>query len=622
MYTRRLLHHGPDPTAAPISLSDRAIAGCWFELHRRGGCGAGEIVLRDDFPLRQGIEIGDWISFELAQGERWYLGRVEERRAASPAEIRLRLEGMGIELSEVFPGGFAEDANGVPPHRFAATDLFSNDPDWSLETVDSLASAEQLVHQLLERYVAPRTHIIYDPHLIETPRHPAPLTSLKFRGEESVAAILKELGLRAQAAWGVDARGRFFFLQSRNTGLASWREGRDVTSLHETRDREHLFNRILLTGDYIYDQPLATDEIARRSFRWRGNYTQPDSRALYGDRRIRLWIPWLRTPEDSLAFVREFFRIYSFPTARYQIETLPSVTLPLPWEGRVRLEDREGHELFVGAIESLRVQFDHAPQFKLDLGPEDPRNLWPEPPHDERWETPQQNPAGGQVSMTTQSFDSSDFTLGTTSAHSSTRTSDGSSLDVSSASSARSSDLSWDESTDASSDDWTGSSAGSSSASLSASSEDSSWAGSESSGGASGSSSGNSESNLDSSDNGSLGGSSDSGAFSSGDPSSADSSDSNSSGDNSSADSSTGGLSSGGSQSETGTTGSSADTSTAGSSSVSGSSTDSGLSTASSIVSGTSTAGSTLTSYHSSSSGGSGGSSYGSGSYTYSDSES
>lgn len=400
MFQRRILHHGSNPHATPVLLQERAVSGCWFELHRRGGCGAGEVVLSDEFPDRRLIDIGDWISFEAAPGDRWYLGRVEERHATSPAAVRLRLEGMGVELSEVFPGGFASDVDGVPPHRFAATDLFPHDPDRGLELVDSVDSADALVRLLLERYVVPATHIISDPSLIEPPLHPAPVSSLKFRGEESVTAIIKELGLRAQAAWGVDARGQFFFLRQMPTVLKVWREGRDLTSLSETRDRELLFNRVLLTGDYVYDHPDATDDLARRSYRWRGNYTQPESRAEFGDRRIRLWVPWLRTAVDSLAFVREFFRIYAQPAARFQIETAPQASLPLPWHGVVRLEDRHGEVLFVGPIESVRIDFDHAPRFRLELGPEDPRHLWPEPPHDERWELPNGGQPGGPVSLT------------------------------------------------------------------------------------------------------------------------------------------------------------------------------------------------------------------------------
>lgn len=400
MSQRRILHHGPDPDGAPLLLQDRAVAGCWFELHRHGGCGGGELVLRDEFPQREAIEIGDWISCEAAAGERWYLGRVEERRAASPAEVRLRLEGMSVELGEVFPGGFAVEAEGAAPHRYAATDLFPHDPDRSLETVDSVDSVDQLVRLLVEQYVVPATHITFDPLLVEAPLHPAPVTSLKFRGEESVRAVLKDLALRAEADWGVDAEGRFFFRRRRGTVVAVWREGRDLTSLKESRDREHLFNRVLLTGDYVYDQIDAVAHIAQRSYRWRGNYVQPDSRAAYGERRIRLWAPWLRTAEDSLAFVREFFRVYSQPTSRYLVETLPQEVLIAPWEGRIRLEDREGAVLTVAWMESLRVLFDHAARFRLELGPEDPRELWPEPPHDERWELPTNRTPGGRVDVT------------------------------------------------------------------------------------------------------------------------------------------------------------------------------------------------------------------------------
>ncbi len=61
---RQILHHGPTPGGTPVILDDRAISGCWFELHRQGGCGAGEVVLQRDFHERRAIEIGDWISCE------------------------------------------------------------------------------------------------------------------------------------------------------------------------------------------------------------------------------------------------------------------------------------------------------------------------------------------------------------------------------------------------------------------------------------------------------------------------------------------------------------------------------------------------------------------------------
>jgi hypothetical protein len=401
MYQRRVLHHGPDPASEPTALALRAVAGCWFELHRQGGCGAGELLLKDRFPERDEVEIGDWISLEYAEGERWYLGRVEQRAAESPAGVRFRLEGMGIELNEVFPGGFDPELDGVPPHRIGQTDLFSHDPDYAIETYDPASDAADVITLLLERYVLPATHIVHDPLLIEAPPSPSGIESIKFRGEESVRSIIKELAMAARgASWGVDAAGRFFFLQSRTDLLAVLREGRDLTSLEESRDREHLFNRVLFTGDYVYDRRGSSDWIARRSYRFRGNYVQPDSRSVHGERRIRLWIPWIRTPDDALNFVREFFRIYAEPTSRYLLETDGRSTLLKPWEGRVRLEDRNGDVLAVGQLETVRVLFDHVPRFRLEIGPEDPRTLWPEPPEDERWELPDVQRAGGPVSLT------------------------------------------------------------------------------------------------------------------------------------------------------------------------------------------------------------------------------
>lgn len=400
MFSRSILHHGADPGSEPQEISSRTTAGCWFELHRQGGCGAGEVALKDGFGGRGAIEIGDWISFEAEPGVRWYLGRVEERSAASPAGVRLRLEGMGIELNEVFPGGFAADADNVPPHRFGRTDLFANDPDYAMETFDAAPDASDLVRLLLQRYVAPATHIQHVASLIESPADPAGVESLKFRGEESARSIIKQLALVARgASWGVNAAGEFFFLRRRNSTLTVLREGRDLVSLEESRDRELLFNRLLLTGDYVYDVG-ESGWIARRAYRFRATYVQPESRALHGERRIRLWIPWIRTGADALLFAREFFRTYAHPTSRYVIETTAAAGLLAPWEGRVRLEDRGGGVIATSQVESVRVLFDHVPRLRLELGPADPRTLWPEPPEDERWELPNLPQGGRRVSLT------------------------------------------------------------------------------------------------------------------------------------------------------------------------------------------------------------------------------
>lgn len=400
-FQRRFLLHGDTPHGTPVLLAEQAVSGCWFELHRRGGCGTCQLVLNTDFLDRAHITPGDWISLEARPGERWYLGRVEERTAESPARSLLRLEGMALQLNTVFPGGFGLAADGQRPHRLARTDLFSHDPDRSAETFDVCESLTELLELLLEQYVVPQTDIAVLPERIEAPLQAAELASLKFRGEESMRGVLKELALRAQgASWGVDASGEFFFLQQRTTSNLSLMEGVNLLSLQETQDRELLFNRLLLTGDYVYDRRENSEMIARRSFRWRGTYFEPGSRATFGDRRIRLWVPWVRTQTDAQAFSREFFRSYALPQARYQLQTTPVDSLPLPWEGAISLFDRQEHLLIAAQPETVRVLFDRVPRLVLDLGPPDPRELWPEPPHDERWELPEQEQIiGGSVSL-------------------------------------------------------------------------------------------------------------------------------------------------------------------------------------------------------------------------------
>lgn len=401
---RQILHHGPTPGGTPVILDDRAISGCWFELHRQGGCGAGEVVLQRDFHERRAIEIGDWISFETAPGQRVYLGRVEECRYQVPGLLRLRLMGMSIELNEIFPGGFGASPPEQRPHRYGATDLFSNDPDRPWEVAYPATTLQELVRLLLTHHVLNQTPIQYIPSRVESPRVPTKALSVKFRGEESIRSILKDLAMRAQANWGVDAQGQFFFIRRRTSLLSTLQLGRDLLSWEELRDRELLFNRLLLTGDYIYDKRDQSAQIARRVYRWRANYFEPISCQRHGNCRLRLWVPWIRTQADSLSFAREFFRQYAEPSPRFFVETIPGQPILLPWEGEVGLEDSQGAMIGRGIVDKIRVQFDHAPRMRLEIGPEDPREQWPEPPQDERWELPDHIPSnGGDVSVTDQS---------------------------------------------------------------------------------------------------------------------------------------------------------------------------------------------------------------------------
>ena len=402
-YQRLIYHYGPDAETPKGLLSQDALDGCWFEIYRKGGCGPGELSLSHTFENRQHVEIGDWIAFEPTLGVRWYFGRVQERIATSPAGVTLRLEGMSAELGEVYPGGFGMSADGRKPHRYGAGGLFSDDPDYSIETYDSATRSDEIIKMMLDQYIVSRTHIEYETTGIEQDPVSGSVQSLKFRGEESALAIIKELAIRAKdASWGVDAYGKFFFLQRNTTVVSTCQEGHNVTNLIERKDATQIFNRIVLTGDYVYDRKLSDEQKARRSFRWRGNYYEPDSCAQHGEKRIRLWIPWIRTQEDSRSFAQEFFQTYSQGATRYQLELVPNLEMPWPWLGTVELKDRAGNVLIKEMPERIKVSFDHAAIFEIELGAEDPRVLWSEPEQDERWELPEnygQGFGGGGVEL-------------------------------------------------------------------------------------------------------------------------------------------------------------------------------------------------------------------------------
>ena len=373
-YQRRLLKYGPTPNQLAGSLSDQAIAGCWFELRRQGGCGAGELRLRDKFPDRESVQLGDWIACEYDVDDRWYLGRVVERTATSPAGVLLRLEGMASQLDHVFPGGYGSEADGIAPHRYGCTDLFPGDPNNLHVNIDCVSRPEDLVRLLLEQYVTASTDIQFDSTLIEEVTSAAEIAELKVYGTETATSLLKDLALRSRnASWGVDEYGRFYLLQKKEAVAAEWQEGRDLVSLREVANDALISNRVLLIGGLVYadcaNPPCAT-------YRWQGNYLQPESRDKYGERRIRLSLPWIRTSADSQAFVREFFRVYADPAPQQRVEIARQSTLIRPWLSSIRVRDRNGNELVTAQPEVIRVDFDHTPRFRLDLGPMDPRKLW------------------------------------------------------------------------------------------------------------------------------------------------------------------------------------------------------------------------------------------------------
>ncbi|GAB4160161.1 MAG: hypothetical protein Tsb009_37470 [Planctomycetaceae bacterium] len=389
-FTRRFLHYSPGPADFVAEIECRSVGNAWFELHRQGGCGAGELTLLDEFTSQTDIAIGDWIAFEYNSGTRWYLGQVTHRSRQIPAGMRIRLQGMSSQLDDVFPGGYSRNvADGVPPHRYGKTDLFSHDPDYSDESVDLLSDPAELITKLMQQYVVPKTDITLDTNLIESPLVATVLNSLKFRGEESVREILDDMAVRSRgASWGVDENGVFYFLKPRTNLLASYRVGRDLLSLDEFHDRSLIFNRVHLLGGNIYRAPETTSETPCCYYRWQGHYLQPASRTKYGDRQIEITVPWIRTAHDSREFAREFFRMYSEPLTRFLIEVGNPTTIPMPWDGQICIEDQNGTELISDYVETIRVHFDQAPSFRFMLGPGDPRERWPARLQNDRWPIP------------------------------------------------------------------------------------------------------------------------------------------------------------------------------------------------------------------------------------------
>lgn len=383
---RVILHHGIDPQAAGTAIDDRVVGGCWFEWHRQGGCGPGELKLERSWVESADVRPGDWISIGPSIGDRWYLGRVEEWRADYPAGVVVKLGGMVNELNEVFPGGLGP--NGIAPQRYGATDAFPHDPDYSLQQYHATQSVQSIVTTLVQQQILPRTHVTSVGPI--TAPISAGVDSITMRGEESVRSLLKDLAVRAGgAAWGVDEQARFYFQPDGTAVSATYQLAGNVTRCAATRSRDILFNRLQITGDYIYDRLDRSDNIAQRVYRFRQIHVRDTSVTAYGEHRIRLWLPWIRTDDDAYRFAEAFFDLYAAPPTKYLVEAIADVAQPpKPWLGRVQLADEAGNTIASGVPSVVRVRFDECPTVRMEIGPEDPRRLWPEPPEDERYELP------------------------------------------------------------------------------------------------------------------------------------------------------------------------------------------------------------------------------------------
>lgn len=379
-YDRIIKHLGTDGSTVIKTVSDRCTK-AWFELLRKGGCGAGEAVFdyRFDERFTASFDVGEYIQFSYEPGVVWYLGRIESVDFNTPQDVSLSLHGMVSELGEVFPGGRGGGDLDVP-HRYARTDWFVHDPDYSLQSWDVISQPDEVVDLLWSQYIGPATNIGLG--TTETPSPTTGLESMVFRGQESALAILRQLATVANdASYGVDENGDLFFKKRVSTVVDTFQEGVDMESLTMTTDRSLMCNSLMVTGDYIYD-PVS----APGFYRYQGVWKNFASIATYGEIKKEVFLPWIRTNEDALAFAIQFFAQYANPTVRHTFRTRPVTGLVKPWDGNVYLLDFPGTSNATQIFEKIRVDFDRDVIFEITSGPED--FYIPAFQQDQRWEIP------------------------------------------------------------------------------------------------------------------------------------------------------------------------------------------------------------------------------------------
>jgi len=365
--------------ACDAAVTDR-VESASFELLRHGGCGAGEIVLNDLFTDRGSIVTGQYVLMEYTAGDAWFRGRVESIEESSPTRVVVSLYGMWGELNEVFPGGFGA-GNENAPHVYGRTHNLVFDPDFSIQSFESANQPEAVITKLFTTYISPATNVTLG--TIESPTTQAGVHYLTLRGEESAAEIIRLLAmLLKDANFGVDADRKLFVTQRKSAVLKTYHEAVNLEQLSRSTDTSLLFNRMTMLGGYVY---LTSSQF----FRYRATFVHRDSVGRNGERRIRLYIPWLRNNNDAKEFAREFFRTYANPTTRYITRTNGQTAIIKPWDGQVRLHAADDSVLVTDRFDSLRVEFDHVPIFEIGIGPEDIQ--FPSAPELDRFEV---GPAG------------------------------------------------------------------------------------------------------------------------------------------------------------------------------------------------------------------------------------
>jgi hypothetical protein len=366
------LNDNNDPANSKVTHAE-------FELLRSGGCGGGSITFSDSLTARS-VEVGQFVRMKYDASTNWYIGRVEEVGYKSSSGATARLFGLYGMLSDVVVGGLYFGGADRLPHIYARSDWFINDPDHSLQSFDTCSRYDDFVTKLYVQYVQPDLPFItLGPVIQPTTSGLEGFQSQTFRGGDSVGQIIRHVATQMEnASFGVDENNVLFMYPESSTLLKTFQEGVDCESIDYKRDKSLQYTRIWLTGDYIY-----MDE---GFYRYQAVIRDEAADITYGNKPIKLYVPWVRTDEEAFDFGRGFFKKYANPTTRVTFTTSPQTTLLKPQNGKLRVKDRDGLVLTLDSFSSLKCTFDAAPYFTIECGPEDIQ--FGTPPEPNRWELP------------------------------------------------------------------------------------------------------------------------------------------------------------------------------------------------------------------------------------------
>jgi len=258
-YKRIIELYDTDGTTLLSVLSDISqnidkVLHCDFEWLRQAGLGGGALTLdlttEDELPV-----VGQWIVCKYDSTDVWYRGRIEEVSVNSPdGGVNLRLFSLWSVLTELQVGGNPWwDTN---PQTFGRYDYFTNDPDHAVQTYTTINNLQELVQKLYDDYLLPWGNgatILLD--VIDAPTDAASFASMTFRGGESLNQVLRTIAEAAgDYSYGITADNKFFFKPNDTTTQHTYREGVNCNYSYTT-DRSLLYNRLILTGGYVYGAP-------------------------------------------------------------------------------------------------------------------------------------------------------------------------------------------------------------------------------------------------------------------------------------------------------------------------------------------------------------------------------